>query len=368
MRLGVIGDPHLGCTIYTDRRASDFSQKFNAAVEGMLARKVDGVAILGDFFDSSAYRRNIDSFASRLSEVAPSLLKLKDDDIPVFAIAGNHEYGRGRNAGELRVLHDLGALTFLENGTAEFGDHRIVGISWKAEAESLRDALSRLGPPSQSSILLLHQFCGGSRFVPSHIADIGRTDLEGWPAVFTGHHHQYEDLGYAVAPGSLEVHTASEIGDKGYCIYDTEDGTHEFVVLPPSRVIRYTEMDGSGLSAKEFQEMLGGWIEENAENGAILILKVTGTLARDRSSDVRFGMLRSRGLEKGCLKVYFSGGLEDPVRTIPEIRAALNLQEFLGRRFGPRAEDAIRTIESLREKGDAFAMDLIADILNRGEA
>ncbi len=365
MQLGVIGDPHLGCTIYTDKRAPDFARQFNAAVAGLLEREVDGIAVLGDVFDSSAYRRNIDTFASRLSEVAGSLLELKAAGIPLYAIAGNHEYGRGRTAGELRILNDLGVLTFLENGEAPFGDCRIVGISWKAERESLLEALERSGPPTEESILLLHQFCAGSRCVPSTIAEIGKADLEGWPAVFCGHHHQYEDLGYAVAPGSLEVHTAGEIGQKGYCIYDTEAGTHEFVALPPIRAIRSVEMDASGLSADQLREQLAAWIEENAEPGAVLILRLRGSLARGRASEIRFGALRTLGLQKGCLKVRFSGGLEDPVRTATEIRSSVNLQEFLEGRFGPRAALAGERIESLREKGDSFASDFLAELIGQ---
>ncbi|MDI6718038.1 MAG: metallophosphoesterase [Methanomicrobiales archaeon] len=365
MQLGVIGDPHLGCTIYTDKRSPDFARQFNTAVAGLLERKVDGIAVLGDVFDSSAYRRNIDTFASRLSEVAGSFLKLKEAGIPLYAIAGNHEYGRGRTAGELRILHDLGVLTFLESGEAPFGDCRIVGISWKAERGSLLEALARCGPPAGDAILLLHQFCAGSRCVPATIAEVGGSDLEGWAAVFCGHHHQYEDLGYAVAPGSLEVRTAGEIGQKGYCIYDTEAGTHEFVALPPGRAIRSAEMDASGLSADQFREQLAAWIGENAAPGAVLILRLRGSLARGRASEIRLGALRTLGLQKGCLKVRFAGGLEDPVRTAAEIRSSASLPEFLERRFGPRAALAGKRIESLRERGDSFASDFLAELLGQ---
>src|SRR2546428_9330940 len=107
MKIAVIGDPHLGCSTYTDKRSSDFSKQFNLAVEISIKSKVQAVFLLGDVFDSSAYRRNVDNFASSLGEVAQSFVSLKTLGIPIFTIAGNHEYGRGRGGGEIRILNDL---------------------------------------------------------------------------------------------------------------------------------------------------------------------------------------------------------------------------------------------------------------------
>jgi DNA repair exonuclease SbcCD nuclease subunit len=362
MKIGVIGDPHLGCTIYTDKRASDFSAKFNSAVEDLQKRRVGCIVVLGDFFDSSAYRRNIDTFASRLAEIAPSLLRLKDAEIPIFAIAGNHEYGRGRTGGELRVLSDLGIIRFLENEAVDYEDVSIAGISWKSEPESFRMALEQCGPPTDRSILLIHQFCAGSRCIPSTIADVTREDLEGWPVVFAGHHHQYENIGYAIAPGSLEVHSASEVGEKGFVVYDTGTRTHEFVPLTPLRAIRTTVLDATGKTAHAFEREILGWVHSQAEEGAILVIRIEGTLEAGKSTDIRWGKLRYAGIQSGCLKVHFTGGLSDRVRTASEIRETVNFHQFLQKRFGQSGEDAIQYINALRERGDAVSEEIITRI------
>src|ERR1039457_4080754 len=176
--------------------------------------------LLGDVFDSSAYRRSVDNFAACIGEIAESLIKLKTAGIEVFAIGGNHEYGRGRRGGELRILSDLKIINFIDDEVKEFNGYKIAGISWKSDLESFRETLKKLGKPTANSILLIHQFCEGSHFVPPFVAEVKKTDLRDWPTVFTGHHHQYEDLGYVVTPGSPEVHAADEVGRKGFVLYD----------------------------------------------------------------------------------------------------------------------------------------------------
>ena len=102
MKLAVIGDLHLGCTDYTDKRTSDFSDKFVAAVRLAMEHDAQLMVLLGDIFDSSAYRRSIDSFASVLHDIASTLVELKSKGIPIVCVMGNHEYGRGREGGELK--------------------------------------------------------------------------------------------------------------------------------------------------------------------------------------------------------------------------------------------------------------------------
>jgi DNA repair exonuclease SbcCD nuclease subunit len=49
---------------------------------------------------SAATRRNVDSFAELLRDISDPLTELKRAQIPLIAIPGNHEYGRGREGGE----------------------------------------------------------------------------------------------------------------------------------------------------------------------------------------------------------------------------------------------------------------------------
>jgi DNA repair exonuclease SbcCD nuclease subunit len=82
MKLAVIGDLHLGCSDYTDKRTSDFFDKFVTAVRLAMEHDAQLMVLLGDVFDSSAYRRRIDSFASVLHDIAPTLVELEVERNP----------------------------------------------------------------------------------------------------------------------------------------------------------------------------------------------------------------------------------------------------------------------------------------------
>src|SRR5205814_6760849 len=122
------------------------------------------------------------------------LVQTRVKQIPIFAIAGNHEYGRGREAGEIRILNDLGFLRLLRDETVEFGGFHITGVSWKSDKDVLKATLRRLSGVSSNSILLLHQFCFGSQIIPPFLWEVTEDDLRPWKIVFTGHHHQFEIL------------------------------------------------------------------------------------------------------------------------------------------------------------------------------
>lgn len=368
MKVGIIGDPHLGCIKYTDKRASDFSYKFNACIDELVKRNVDLVVILGDVFDSSAYRRNIDYFASNLSTIADSLLKLKRVNIPVFAIAGNHEYGRGRIGGELIILKSLDIINFLEDEIVVYNGLSIGGISWKSNRQSFLSILEKIKPLNNNSILLIHQFCDCSMTIPKIGSEVRESDFNGWGMVIAGHHHQYEDLGYALIPGSLEVHTVTETREKGFLIYDTETKKHEFIPLKSQRLIRFAQINAEGKSAAEYQKEIEDWILANAKEGALIVIKIEGTLKVGRQSDIKWRYLRSLGIRNGCIKVHFDGGLKTPIRTAPEIRAAINFDDYIEKRFADKGKKASQCISALREKGEGYSSEIIESILKKAGA
>jgi hypothetical protein len=255
----------------------------------------------------------------------------------------------------------LGFLHFLDDEKELFGGYEIAGISWKSSIEAFRESVNKLGPPKENSILLIHQFCYGSSFLPQFLAEVKEDDLKGWPIVFTGHHHHYEDFGYALTPGSLEVREAKEADEKGFIIYDTDTHSHIFKRLLPSRPIRYLKLVAEGRTASDVEENIRRWVDENSSKGALLVVNLSGKLSSGRSVDINWNLLRSRAIQNGCLKLHFEGGLEDQVRSAPEIRATINMQEFLKKRFGSKGKTAVDYVRSFREQGDEFG----SEILNR---
>jgi hypothetical protein len=251
-------------------------------------------------------------------------------------------------------------IRFLEGDMIEEGNIRIAGVSWHGDRSSFLETLRACGTPSDDAVLLIHQFCTGSRHDPSTIAEVSREVLSGWGAVFAGHHHQYEDLGYAVAPGALEPITADEAGDKGYIVYNTGSRQHEFISLPQKRIIRSLSCTADGQSASEFQQSIESWVRSAGEKDAILVVKCRGTLASGRPTDIDWKAIRAAGAEQGCLTVHLGLYLDAPIRTADEIGAAIDLPSFLRRKFGVRADRAARHLRGLEERGDAFSNEIVS--------
>ena len=361
MKIAALGDVHLGCADYTDRRVSDFSKKFVEAIALALSHDAEVILLLGDVFDSSAYRRSIDSFASVLHEIAPVLVRLKSKGVPIVAISGNHEYGRGREGGELRILADLGFVNLLNDQAIELKGVRFCGIPWKSDATQFNAALSRLGSDLANSFLLMHQFLKGSKTIPEGIAQVDFHDLRAWKHVFVGHHHIYETLANISIPGSIEVSNVLEIArgkQKGFVMYDTERNTGEFIPLKPSRPVKYTELTVGGLSSAKAQAALNGWIAESAEPQALLVVKLSGKLSSGRSSEIDLRSCRSKGIQNGCLDVYVINAIDDPVRGASEIRSTIKIDEFMQGWFKKEGPKAVLYFDKFRDEGDDFAVEI----------
>ena len=128
MKLGMIGYAD-----FTEKRRADFALAFANAVETCLGAGAAGLCLLGDVFDSALMRRNVEAFAATMKEVGPVFDRLRKEKVPVLAIAGNQEFGRGREAGELGILESLGFLRVLRGEEHVLDGLGVVGLPYHSE-------------------------------------------------------------------------------------------------------------------------------------------------------------------------------------------------------------------------------------------
>ena len=272
MKIAVMGDLHIGCNDYSEKRASDFSHKFNEAIDIALKQKVQAILLLGDVFDSSAYRRSIDSFALYIHEIAPGLVKARELNVPILAIMGNHEFGRGREGGELNILADLGFVHLLKDNMFELNGNKFFGISWRNSKEEFLEVLQKFKPDKNNSFLLLHQFVSGSMAIPKDLCEIDNVSLKNYTKVFVGHHHIHESFGNICIPGSLEVHNVLELTrkkPKGFVVYDTNTGKEDFIEMAIERPIKYLDLDVSSKTKSQAEKEINEWILKSSESKAL---------------------------------------------------------------------------------------------------
>lgn len=266
-----IADTHLGYEQYgVHERFNDFSRALWNIVDDAIEKRVDFVLIAGDLFN----KRAID--ARTLIHAIQGLEKLKQRNIPVLAIEGNHDRSYYRDGVSwLQFLSHQGYLLLLAPEMRDgapllsawdtqgmYGSHidldlrggrlRVYGLPWQGAAttrsmEGLARALEATHSEEEAAgveyrILMMHTGIEG--IVPR---------LQGLPSMSQfqplracvdylalGHIHKpYEFEGWMYNPGSTETCSAEEAAwERGY-YYVEVDTEHPERIIDPSKQERY---------------------------------------------------------------------------------------------------------------------------------
>jgi DNA repair exonuclease SbcCD nuclease subunit len=364
MKLGMIGDAHLGCADFTEKRRADFAVAFRNAVDTCLGAGVEGVCLLGDVFDSALMRRNVEAFAATMKEVGPVFNRLRKERIPLLAIAGNHEFGRGREAGELGILESLGFLRVLRCEEQVVGGLGIIGLPYHSEDElpSLPARVHEVVQGSSASrrILLLHNFIRGSSSIPSHLGDVDQSVADGFDRVFVGHHHDAEELGAFVMPGATEVQNLAEADQrKSVAIYDSLSAEVVFKKLPKTREVIVLKYDITDFANRE--QLFAAMSETLAAKdlrAAFVCVRIVGTATRcavTKAEIVTF--LREREVFDRFVEVRTSR----PTRAASQAVKGTTIEALLHRTFGARTKKAQKYIDGCIN--DGFPNTLVDELL-----
>ncbi len=337
MRIGIIGDTHLGCTDFSPKRRADFSTAFCNAVRTCLENGAETICLLGDVFDSAATRRNIDAFAEILKEISPTLSQLKSASIPLMAIPGNHEFGRGREAGELTALECLGFVHVLRGAEFKCGSVRICGIPWQHDPAEVPKLVGRLRGPSQAErqILLLHNFIKGTKSIPSQLWEVDPQCFEGFDKAFAGHHHVYETVGNCVLPGSTEVQNMLDQSEKCIVVYDCHADTVTRHALPKTHRVVVLAYDIALLTAPELLSAISRDLDANgASADAFVYLRLSGSIRANHglSKSEVLALLRERELFDYYIDLRYS----TEAKTAAESRRGASIEHVLRRTFRGR--------------------------------
>ncbi len=231
-----LADLHLGYQQYgLPERALDFAVALGRAVREALSMRPDFCLVAGDFF----HHRQVDALTLR--QAIAALEPLREAQIPVLTVAGNHDLGwRDGSESWLTLLHHLGYLTYLDldpraasllqpgpdgsGPVVELDDARVIGLPYLGA--SLPRVLARLSEEMQSlprkyTVLMLHAGLEGT--IPGvteplrieHLLSLdGSVDY-----VALGHRHMpFERSGHQPGvynPGSLETAAADESENPG---------------------------------------------------------------------------------------------------------------------------------------------------------
>lgn len=225
-----IADIHLGTNQYNSPdniRKKDFFLSFNDVINRYaITKKVDFVLIAGDLFDKSRIDPNT------LNQAILVFKELKECNIPVFVIEGNHDSQWSRDSVSwLQFLGEHDYITFLKpafidnkivfnkcdkenltGGYFEFNDQiRIIGTQWFGSNTAriipeIADAIKSMGDYPYT-ILMMH--AGVEGYLAGY-GTITKASLEPLRScvnyIALGHIHKYYSFdNWAINPGSLEA-------------------------------------------------------------------------------------------------------------------------------------------------------------------
>jgi len=228
MLIAHISDIHLGYSQFNlEEREEDVYNAFAQAVDISIREGVRAVILAGDIFHTPK------PDGSAIVRFGDQLKRLKERDIRVFFVLGEHDVSRVRGVPVPFAFHNLGFATYLGNGRLhEFDNTLLMGFD-KFRTSEIDDLIHRLKDADEQAkafnghrILVLHQ---GLLDFNKYAGEIASNDL---PTNFTyyamGHYHdrheqRFDRLGGPLTyPGSIEVTSSEGIREveKGFYIVD----------------------------------------------------------------------------------------------------------------------------------------------------
>lgn len=332
MRFAHLADCHLGGWRQEELQSLNF-QSFQKAVERCLFEKVDFILISGDLFDSAYPPIEI------LKETFSEFKKIKEAKIPVFLIAGSHDFSASGKT-FLDVLEKAGFCTNVdvseiqEDGRIKlkptfFKEIAIFGYSGKKSSMEVEDLKKvYLDSVYPFSILMLHttikDLVGN---LPMDYVDKSTLPLANYYAF--GHIHQVFELNerssYYVYPGPIYPNNFQELVDLRYGSFELVDLNNgkikvENIKIPIKEVV-YLEIEiENALLATE--KIIGEVDRLNLKN-KIFLLKLKGTLAQGKTGDIRFNEIEDFVVKK---EVYSFLRNISAIKTI-ETEMQVDLQE-----------------------------------------
>jgi DNA repair exonuclease SbcCD nuclease subunit len=307
---------------YSKKRYEDYFNAFNWAIDKAIENRVEIFLIAGDFFDKKELLPEV------LEKSEKSLVRLKNNNIPVILIEGNHDNVTRGNENDSWLIylknkelfrrpdyHTTEESYHFEN--IKIGDVNIYGVGYPGSFvnETLLELSDFLEDKKhEKNIIIVHTAIGSNKIMPGTVRKES-IELFADRALYVagGHFHYYHT--YPVSdpifyiPGSLEYWDVDEINQKkGVIIFDTDSKEHRFYESTKRHAYNLVfsiESTNNDNFKNEFLEKL--------ENIDIIpdetVMKITFNLSKSFPLDI--SLVENILSEKGILKSFISINLPE---------------------------------------------------------
>lgn len=298
MKFAHLGDCHLGGWRQPELRELNF-QSFRSALKTCLREKVEFILIAGDLFDSPYPPIEI------LKETFEEFRKVKEANIPVFIIAGSHDYSvSGKTF--LDVLEKAGFCKNVYVSIEKDGRiylqptiHKNVAIygypGKKSGLEVDEIEKIRLQDSPLFKILMLHTTIRGAiGSIP--IKAVDETKLPQVDYLALSHLHINYAKDRVIYSGPIFPNNISELEELrqgSFYIFDSGIIKKETIKIKRIVVIK-TEIKDSLIATDKILELL----EKEDVKDKIVIIRLFGVLEKGKISDIDFQKIESKLKER----------------------------------------------------------------------
>ncbi|MEK6909126.1 MAG: exonuclease SbcCD subunit D [Nanoarchaeota archaeon] len=301
MKFGHLADCHLGGWRYPELQQLNF-ESFKSALETCKKEKVDFILIAGDLFDSPYPPIEI------IKDAFNEFRKLKEANIPIFFIAGSHDYSiSGKSFLDVMEKSGFGTNVFKAQEKDDsiileptiYKNVAIYGYPGKKTGLEVYDIpkIKLQDAPGLFKILMLHTTMKDA--LPG--LDIPSVDRESLPKVdylALGHLHLQYEKGNARYGGPMYPNNASELEDLQYgtfYIVDTNKEIKRHNVKLKDVLVLDLEITDSLIGTETILEEL----KKHLLKDKILILKLKGVLERGKITDINFNKIEEFSRKHG---------------------------------------------------------------------
>lgn len=314
MKFAHLADCHLGA--WKEPKLAELNRRaFVSAVDIIITEKVDFVLISGDLFNTS-----LPSFDS-LKETVAKLKQLADLGIPVYIIAGSHDYSPSGKT-MLDVLEQAGLCINVAKGEDAEGKLRLrltidpktnakitgmVGKKGMLEKEFYQ-LLDREPLENEEGFKIFMLHTALTELKPKELEKMDSAPVSLLPKGFdyyaAGHVHvqsikSFPEHKNIVYPGPLFPNNFSELekGMGSFCIYD--NGKIESRSLDLARIFPLG-IDCEGKTPDRVKGEIEEMVRGEDFTGTIILMRLHGKLSSGRPSDIGFKDLISRMNSQGA--------------------------------------------------------------------
>tara|TARA_Y100000310_G_scaffold171085_1_gene171282 strand:+ start:48607 stop:49824 length:1218 start_codon:yes stop_codon:yes gene_type:complete len=306
MKYAHLADLHLGS--WRDQKMRDLSTKaFLQAIDECIEKSVDFILFAGDIFNTSL------PALDTLKIVTKKLKELQEINIPLFVIAGSHDFSPSGKT-MIDVLENAGLLVNVCKGIVDPNSKKLI-LRFVVEPNTGAKITGILGRKGQLDkkyyenleldslereegykIFMFHTTL--SELKPKHLEQVESHPASFLPKGFDyyagGHIHHpnridLEGYGPMTYPGALFPNNFAEVekySHGGYYIITTHE--HGSIIeWMPLKVIKHCKIsiDARGLGPEHIKEKL---LENMDVKDAIVTIRIYGKLAQGKLNDINF--------------------------------------------------------------------------------